>query len=294
MCEMEVCGVNFVDIANEDLYKEWYCVRYQRSPSALIVEVSKDAAWRVYKELQNTSAFVQRQGSISDREGSVHYVLPSFIEPSQEEWGFGPVISSSFSADDWIQWKCVIPSLVDSAHQRSYQWARAYAVTATLATIFNALDSYEGSELLRIPGRPQLFHVKHMESAVGIYGSALSVKVSPAVCVWIAKRFQGTPVRIPRAETAMRQVYRRMTGRGLGRFDYVDFRVDVRPPKWLDITCPGNAVGLDPDDYYETSISQGYTLAPHNTDTPLQALMLLAGLASVWEEAGRWLAKENK
>lgn len=83
----------------------------------------------------------------------------------------------------------------------------------------------------------------------------------------------------------MQDVYTYMRGGKLWPFIQREFRVLLRRPKWVNFSCPGNACGLDPEDYYEKSLDWGYQLVPHNVDSPLQQLTLLAGVAMLYQLA---------
>lgn len=74
----------------------------------------------------------------------------------------------------------------------------------------------------------------------------------------------------------MRSAYELMFQKKTDRMDR--FSALCRQPKWLNLTIPGNACGLDPENYHDTS-KDGYELLPHNVDCSLQQLTFLAGLA---------------
>jgi len=55
---------------------------------------------------------------------------------------------------------------------------------------------------------------------------------------------------------------------------------------WLNVSCPGDACGLHPS-HHSSERGCGYEFSCHNTDTPMQQLTLLAGLAGLHDKARR-------
>ena len=55
------------------------------------------------------------------------------------------------------------------------------------------------------------------------------------------------------------------------------------PNGWLNVSCPGNACGLHPADNWGPG--EGYKFSCHNVDSPMQQIVLLAGLAALCDKA---------
>ena len=117
-----------------------------------------------------------------------------------------------------------------------------------------------------------------------MYGGSLHATVCPPLCVWLSQQEHDSDSL--EIVEAMKKVFWHMSSRpDPDSFDYVRFRAWMRQPKWINLDCPGNACGLDPDDYGNLSLERGYGLAPHNVDTPIQQLTLLSGLAALCQLA---------
>lgn len=107
---------------------------------------------------------------------------------------------------------------------------------------------------------------------------SLSVTLAPEVMSWISKWISAHSEgqHIPEVISAMKGASEYMWE---GSSKYGRFGALCRKPKWLNLDVPGDACGLDPSDYYDESLEKGYTLQPHNVNSPLQQLTFLVGLA---------------
>jgi len=109
--------------------------------------------------------------------------LPNFIFLSEEQWGYGPIISVTDSKDDWICWHCTMPQ---ASEPDPDAWKAMYAASATLMVIFNMLNifdkdtGYEKSQLLTIDG----FHLIKQD----IYGALISAALSKRLVHWIEQQ----------------------------------------------------------------------------------------------------------
>lgn len=106
-------------------------------------------------------------------------------------------------------------------------------------------------------------------------------KFSVALCDWFRKLGTGP---IPEMVEAMKIAYNH-TQRIRGSSSVFYFRASIDYSNgWLNISCPGNACGLNP---WHNAVHNtgGYEFADHNVDTPFQQLTLLAGLAALHDRA---------
>ncbi len=187
-----------------------------------------------------------------------------------KSWGFGEVlISCKSDHKDWLAYECILPVL------RSDK-TNILGLRSTLAMLFTTLWLFEESTDCK---RPQLMVVDNFVVGGYLWGGALNVTLTPTVIAYLSKipnNFCLTDV-----EKAMIRADAHMWPERKSSSYFHYFQALCRQPKWINFTVPGNACGLDPDGYYDTSLDRGYSLGPHNTDTSLQQLTLLVGLAKL-------------
>jgi len=153
-----------------------------------------------------------------------------------------------------------------------YDYTKVYAVSATLTVLF---------ELMRFPGFettstfPQLICIQ-TETVKGPHGGSLSGEYGQEVVAWLRRR---EPGEISEMVSAMRIVWEKMDGR-MKDFDRLSFNANLSNNGWLCIDCPGDRCGLNPSSSYAKR-GDGFKFSCHNTDTPMQQLVLLASLAAL-------------
>lgn len=203
----------------------------------------------------------------------------AFVPPSSDrEWGFGSVISEREDKvdSDWLIYECDLPSFTQNGET---DWDSIYETAATLQVLLRNLKSFDNT----LPAStPQMIEVSLRLGGRGqTYGGYLGARVKPALAAWLNQNIEKD--REPVIAQAMMESYFRMCHTIGERREYLErnFRVLIRDPKWINLDCPGDSCGLDPKDYYNKDIAYGYELRPHNTDTPLQQLTLLSGLAKL-------------
>lgn len=198
--------------------------------------------------------------------------LPKFIPPTEEQWGFGKILTCRQSAlSGWILYQCPLPVVLGPQIGDEANWQEAFAVSATLQVLFRALvlEVLEGE---RDSLLPQLLFIDGMVARGGMHGGSLHATLCPPLCTWLSQQEDNS--ECPEIVEAMKRVFEHMSGR-----EESEFRAWLRQPKWINLSCPGDACGLDPDGYNDLSLERGYTLSPHNVDTPIQQFTLLSGLA---------------
>lgn len=212
-------------------------------------------------------------------------VKTPFIEPSEERWGFGEVLSweAADQKQDFIDLRCPLPVIFDPKTGRDEPGA--WRVSVTLSVLFLALNTIiektdcPSSQLLAISDFCYAGYIED-ETQTGYF----SVCISPSLCRWISKQEDNSQ----RQEiiSAMQEADRHMW-RPEESFDDYGFKAWFRQPRWVHLDCPGYSCGLDPDpgDYGSLSLEEGYQLLPHNVDTALQQLTLLSGIAALYQLA---------
>lgn len=199
--------------------------------------------------------------------------LTSFIPPSQKSWGFGEVLSSEDSKrTGWERWRCDLPRDRNS----DIGWQPFYDTSATLNALLTGIGVVY--ETPTDSTTPQLLHVL-LRTDRAQHGGSLNVYLGSSLMPWLSE--QPDNGRNLEIEESMRIAHNYM----LGRMSFLDrFMAWTRKPCWINLDCPGEACGLDPEDY-NSRLPDGYELLPHNIDTPVQQLTFLMGLAKMHDEA---------
>ena len=204
--------------------------------------------------------------------------MEGFID-ADNPWGFDSVFVPIISEDqNWITWSCKLPSKDSSdIFLSDHFWERAFAISATLNITSKMIHVFDGRTE---SSNPQLFSLD-LRTDRGENGGALSVELTREFVKWIST--QKETVKHPGIEPAMTQAYEYM--RGAENFGRV--LAMFRKPFWVNLSVPGNASRLDPDDYdFELGednnpIIEPYRLLSHNVDSPIQQLTLLMGIAAM-------------
>jgi hypothetical protein len=201
----------------------------------------------------------------------------SFYVPCDGMCGFDKVFTQGgLATGTWVGWDIRLPNIrtENGEHEDSKKYTMA--VRATLWLFTSCLWLYEGDTQWT---KPQLMVVEgiclpteEMRMCLG----SLSVSLSPKVIRWLSKQPKNKHLEpvIDAMKNASRVMWESSSDRG-------GFGALVRESKWLHLDVPGNACGLDPESHDDESLDVGYTLEPHNVDSSLQQLTLLAGLAKL-------------
>lgn len=198
-----------------------------------------------------------------------------FTPPSSDrEWGFGPVLSEQEDKENsgWLIYTCSLPAYKKA---EGIDWDSLYETSATLEVLFrNLLIAENQTDSLS----PQMIEINLITGKKSSYGGTLSAIVRPALAKWL--NINVDTKKGPVIAQVMKDAYFRMFDTDKELFDH-NFRVSIRDPKWINITCPGNACGLDQEFPASSGLDVGYELQPHNVDGPVQQLTLLSGLAKL-------------
>ncbi|MDP4000405.1 MAG: hypothetical protein Q8Q11_03175 [bacterium] len=204
-----------------------------------------------------------------------------FTSPDSDQLGYGGVLEEvEADAPSWRAFRGELPEI--SRGIGTTDPARAYPLTTTLELLFNHFCIAEHDSDSPLPQHLTVM-LRNDKGSFG-YGHMVHAEVLPPLARWIhANLEQG---REREVSEAMRMAHELMSGNG-DLYDWHDFRVATEPPKWVHLDVPGNACGLDPASSFsrDEETDSAYKLTPHNTDSPLQQLTLLYGLARLEEMA---------
>ncbi|MBI2670288.1 MAG: hypothetical protein HYX20_04055 [Candidatus Yanofskybacteria bacterium] len=163
-----------------------------------------------------------------------------------------------------------------SGKENVIDWHDAFAVSVSL-TVFFQISYY--IEIETSAKTPQLLTVETITER-GMHGGSLHGIYSVPLVKWLSA-IRGN---VAEMVTAMTEAYDYMFG--LDSLGGYDFRASVDYDNgWLNVTCPGNACGLNPSSNSTMRDGRGYEFSCHNTDSPMQQLTLLAGLAALHDKA---------
>ena len=160
--------------------------------------------------------------------------------------------------------------------EHEYQMQRSHEICASLAILFEYLGYVSESDTGA--SRNQLLTVS-TTLRLSMHGGSLSGHYSRILVDWMSA--QGYPVAIPAMEQAMREAWERMMGADQVKLERYYFRAQIDHKNgWLNVTCPGNACGLNPN-HLEPRPGRGYEFSCHNVDSSIQQLTLLASLGAL-------------
>lgn len=198
--------------------------------------------------------------------------LTKFIPFGSKRWGFGPILRHTGEDNGWMKWQCNFPK----GKRPGIDWQALFEVSATLNVFFKCLGWQE--KTIDSPYQ-QLLHPSLVTDR-GMHGGSLVANLGKTLLPWISSHPDNS--RRTDVEKAMRDVYMYTSGTRIKEDEQYLYRVMAwfRQPCWVNLSCPGNACGLDPDNY-DYDPRRGYILYPHNVDSPIQQLTLLSGLAAI-------------
>lgn len=207
--------------------------------------------------------------------------LDLYIPPTQDNWGFGGILELRGDDQDFISWQVKIPVIRSKSESGKDSYCQQIAFD--IATSMNVLSMFLSCDIGiadQEGGEPQLLTYGLRTEITSFYGFSIWATFSKAMVDWL--RTFGEEHQIDEINQIMLQaeltMYPNLDDDRLSTYG-CDFSALYRPPCWINLSVPGNACGLDPNDYYDKD--GGYRLSPHNTDAPVQQLTLLAGLAAL-------------
>ena len=253
---------------NKDLTEDNIPAYYElvvKDAGTLLIRVHIKAMNAVIEMLKKDSPIIQ--GHID--EFPKHHFDPFILPQIEKAWGYGEILVPIQSEEQgWLVYECKIPQ-----HGKN-----VLALRSTLDILFTALTLFKEETNCK---RNQLIVVDYLlVRNKDIYGGALTVTLTPTVSRWLSEKKER--FRLVEVEKAMMMTDVHMhPDIEFGRFHKDEFRVSCQGSKFVNFQIPGNACGLDPENYHDPDPNIGYRLCPHNTDTSSQQLMLLVGIAKL-------------
>lgn len=213
------------------------------------------------------------------------YEIDEFRPFGGKNWGFGGVIeygtlkNKLFTGFD-IRIPSVFERYKDGEIART-DWKGAYNVCLTLEFIFSALGMFNEANDEESVLPEKLIEISSFRFNPGqsFYGFGLSANIYKQSFPWLEYNKESV---IPNVAKAMQMANEKLIRRAeaINRFQLLihedmRFRIDV----------PGNAcdIAIYPDRFMHFR-SDYEEVNPHNTDTPVQQLTLLVGLAKMCDE----------
>jgi hypothetical protein len=197
----------------------------------------------------------------------------SFVSPDVGKWGFEKSLETSISAEDgWYEVCAKLPKIRNNDHNSQVP------LRVSLNLLFLILSIGLGEKKDTAHHLPQLIVVNGLRVEVGHHGGSLSAEVSDEVAQWIDQQPHEAHNTV--IVQAMKDAYHYMwpEDRKWSRFGAL-----CRKTGLIYLDVPGQACGLGPDKYSGGEIVGGYELVPHNVDSGLEQLSLIAGLAKLHE-----------
>lgn len=204
--------------------------------------------------------------------GSSRPAFPSFLHPTRERWGFGPVIKTCEQnlADGWTTWKCHLIKQYESEIE-------LFQMTASLRTLFMTLFLFYLNDSKTDGKKNQLMVVRGMGCSLSENGSSLDVEMCPSVNRWLSQ--QPKTQQHPKIYPTMLKAVCGSQGNRSGNLES-SVRAWVQESKRIILTCPGNASGLAPKPGADEK-EDGFSVISNNIDHPSQLIVLLMGLAAM-------------
>ncbi len=200
--------------------------------------------------------------------------LKLFTQPGERSWGFENAFVLNSSEDsNWVVWTFKLPNLKSEAKK----WIRYEMALRCSLEIFaerftyvyvDAETGFDKNQLIIIDG----VCLPNEERMMG--NGSLSAYMTPDTIKWISSQPEG---HLDAVNDAMRSAYEFMWK---GSTKHERFGACCRG-KFLVLNIPGNACDMAPDSVDDREPDIGYRMWPHNTDSGLQQLTFIVGLAKL-------------
>lgn len=165
--------------------------------------------------------------------------------------------------------------------QTEFDWKTLHAMSASVSLLTTFVNEFAPEIDTPAPTPQLLSFTTHTQDM--LYD--LSGTYSEMLVNWFR---QIGPCLLEEAVQAMRETHRVLFGT-LEDYNDNEFRAQITSDSgWLNIAAPGNACSLNPVQL-DIPKEGGYEFSPHNMDSPLQQITLLAGLAALEMQARKEL-----
>jgi len=275
----------------------WYEISWKEQISAISLRIHKEFIKNPHINLQNhfvTKSLIEK------------FKLSEFASNFNKDIGFNKVFKYQGEKDNFIEFLIEMPKLKKeikgtcsfcngSGYDKSLReaclscegtgksfvrdWEQAYTVSASF-TILSLCLEFPKKETSS--SFPQLMIIRTI-TAREMHGGSLSGEVSLLFKRWLMS-LGNDDVELPEVNNVMQTAYKKMYR--LTDYDKHSFYAIKRGSGRFITSCPGDACGLNPEDWYDDQ-DKGYHFSCHNVDTPLQQITLLAGLAKLYDMAKR-------
>lgn len=199
--------------------------------------------------------------------------LTSFIPPTQSCWGFGNIFELIETESSWIIWECKLPY--------KPSWKKLDEISATISDLAMAISMFENEE--EPTDTHQFFVIDMMvvKSHDYLNGGSLSFFYSRevlnfAITIWSERE------KYDAIMNAMKRFYGHLAGKKDLKLMRDDFYVGqyqgiLRCPTFR---CPGNCACIAPV-HMTRGDAGGAGYVPHNMDSKIQQLTILAGVVKL-------------
>lgn len=255
------------DIKNENFVSSWYELSI-KDEKTLLINIHTTAMTFLEEIIKSDTPIVESYVSKFSKFNSTSFILPS----RKKSWGFGEILAPCESFDkDWVTYECLLPILLGKNGECIK--TNVFALRATLSILFVVLKLFDVDTGCK---RPQLMAIKGFRVDEDLSGGNISVMLTPKVSQWLSKQVDNSFLK--EVEEVMLETYIYMLNKNKKHLFRSKFKVCCRQ-KWINFEVPGNACGLDPENYSDEFLDTGYCLYSHNTDSSIQQLTLVIGLA---------------
>ncbi len=267
------------DIMNEKL-PSYYKISWDKDSASFIISVCGKLIPELQDLLTPNTPIIQM---LQKDEG---LKVDTFLPPTNDSWGFGPIFELANQDNGYITWRAKVPCLEQGKGKKlTYLNRPAINLAVSLNVLFMFLNLKQNL-IETTQSEPQLVSCSLSTEMRTTWGFSIWSTLSKELADWL--RTLGEERYIKDISDTMMQTWLTMHPSDSIKRNYLkhDFIALYRQPCWINLSVPGNACGLDPNDYYDQD--RGYKLSPHNTDSPCQQLSLLAGIAAIcdfWRQA---------
>lgn len=273
----------------------WYELSWQKTKPAIKLLVHKDF-------IKNTKIVRQDAPIVTDLEKEFGFA--HFVGDFNGNFGFDDAFIHDGETKEFVKFIIEIPKIKKKTGNCSYcngsgqnkelgtkcfycngngneyifDYKSAYTISASF-TVFSTLSRFPEKET-----SSSLLQLMRVSTTTGreMHGCFLGGEFSVPLCNWMDSLREKGESRILEMTKAMQLAHEIMIG--LEAYEY-RFRASVDyEGGWLNVSCPGNACGLNPE-HMGPQKGKGYKFIDHNVDSPAQQIELIAGLAALHDKA---------